>query len=404
MLIYGALIIPILISVYLLAFHRRKVTILEFLGMFVVALLCIVISKAVSEGVQVHDIEYWGHLGIGIVNDEPYSYESTCTREICSGSGKNRSCTTEFYTCIQDVGRHCYLVYPTRNEGGSGDKIIYETYPISYSKYKALDSRWKHNNHSYKHVHDDYYNRPNHGGQHKVYWDKKWETSEPMVEEHSYENKVQASDSVFNFPEVSKDDITRYGLYIYPDLSSAYESVTIMDMYKNWTADKYFRYINSELGPKKKLRIWVLIFKNQPQAAGQMQEALWKGGNKNEFIFCIGTDSDYNITWSQIISWTEVQELKIEARNFVSTQMKVISEESLMKLGSWSIENLDNGFVKKNWDDFNYLTVQPSTTAVIISYIITLVVCLGFAIFIVKNSLTEDNPLKFRSRRRRWRY
>jgi hypothetical protein len=295
------------------------------------------------------------------------------------------------------------LVYPTRNEGGSGDKIIYKTYPISYSKYKQLDLRWKHNNHSYKLVHDDYYNRPNHGGEHRVYWDKKWETSEPLVEIHSYENKVQASDSVFNFPEVSKDDVVRYGLYSYPDLSSSYETVTIMDMYKNWTADKYFRYVNSELGPKKKLRIWVLIFKNQPQAAGQMQEALWKGGNKNEFIFCIGTDADYNITWSQIISWTEVQELKIEARNYVSTEMKVVSEQSLLELAHWCVDNLGTRFVKKNWDDFNYLTVQPSMTAIIISYLVTLIICTGYAIWAVKNQFSEGSP-KFRIRKfRNWR-
>jgi hypothetical protein len=78
MLIYGALIIPILITVYLLAFYRRQVVIWEFLAMFGVAILCIVLSKAISEGVQAHDIEYWGHLGITVINDEPYSYMSTC--------------------------------------------------------------------------------------------------------------------------------------------------------------------------------------------------------------------------------------------------------------------------------------------------------------------------------------
>lgn len=402
MFIYGAILIPIIISAYLYIYYRKEVVLWEFAAMFGVAIICIFISKAISEGVQTHDTEYWGHLGVAIINEEPYSYLGTCSRSVPCGSdskGHTKYCT-EFYSCVKDVDRSCYLVYPNRDQGGSGDKIEYNTYQISYAKYKQLDSRWKHFGHKFKQVHDDYYNRPNHGGEHRVYWDKKWETSEPMVDEHSYENKVQASSSVFNFPEVSEEDVARYDLYQYPDVSAGYEAVTIMDHRKNWAADLYFRYINAEVGPKKKLRIWVLIFKGQPQAAGQMQEALWKGSNKNEFVFMIGTDNDYNITWAQIMSWTEVQELKIEARNFVATKMKVVSDESLLQLGNWCIDNLGKSFVKKNWDDFNYLTVEPSTTAVIISYLITLIVCIGFSIFIVKNDIKEGGPkLRFRIRR-----
>ena len=82
MFIYGALIIPILITAYLLMFHRKDVKFWEPLVMFAVALICIVASKAISEGVQVYDTEYWGHLGVAIIHEEPYSYMSTC-QEAC---------------------------------------------------------------------------------------------------------------------------------------------------------------------------------------------------------------------------------------------------------------------------------------------------------------------------------
>lgn len=389
MLIYGALIIPILITVYLFMFHRQDIKFWEPLVMIAVALICIIVSKAISEGVQVHDTEYWGHLGVAIIHEEPYSYMSTCSRSVCTGSGKNEVCTTEYYSCVQDVSRACYLAYLTRSDKGSGNKMEFGTYRISYAKYKQIDERWKHNGHKFKQVHDDYYNRKNHGGKHQVYWDKNWETAEPMVFEHSYTNKVQASDSVFNFEDVTEEDIKTYGLYKYPDVSSGYESVTILDRFKNWKTDKYFRYMNGELGPRKQVRVWVLIFKNQSEIAAAMQEALWKGSNKNEFIYCIGVDKDYNIQWCKIITWSEAQELKIKARNFVSTEMKAISEESLLDLGRWSTVNIGLNFVKKDWKEFDYLTVEPSMAAIVITYIITLIVSLGVAIWTVKNQFHD---------------
>jgi hypothetical protein len=131
-----------------------------------------------------------------------------------------------------------------------------------------------------------------------------------------------------------------------------------------------------------------------------MQEALWKGSNKNEFIYCIGVDNDYNIKWNQIITWSESHELKINARNFVTTEMKVLSEESLLELGRWSTVNLGLDFVKKDWDQFDYLTVQPSMTAIIISYLITLLVSLGVAFWAVKNQFHDHGPYKMHDYRK----
>jgi hypothetical protein len=313
---------------------------------------------------------------------------STCTRSYSCGTSKNPRTCTETYPCVENVSRNCSIVYPTRSDDGSGDEIEFESYRISYAKYKQLDQRWKNNGHKFKQKHRDYYNRKHHGGQHRVYWDKNWKTAEPLVFEYSYENRIQASDSVFNFPEVTEEDVALYGLYQYPDVSAGYEAVTIMDQNKNWAADLYWRYLNGQLGPKKKLRVWILIFKNQPKTAAQTQEALWKGSNKNEFVFCIGTDSNYNITWGHIFTWSESHELKIKARNFVSTNMKVVSDDTLLALGKWSETNLMT-FVKKDWNDFDYLEVKPSMTAIVITYVITLLISLGVGLWVVKNKFHD---------------
>ena len=77
MIIYGALIIPLFTCVYLLMFHRKDTKFWELLLPFVIALICIVSSKAISESAQVHATEYWGHLAAGIIHEEPYSYEDS---------------------------------------------------------------------------------------------------------------------------------------------------------------------------------------------------------------------------------------------------------------------------------------------------------------------------------------
>lgn len=82
MLIYGAILIPIFASVYLLMFHRKDSKAWEFLVIFAVAIVCIVVPKAISESSQVHAIEFWGHVSSGIIHKEPYSYMSTC-QEAC---------------------------------------------------------------------------------------------------------------------------------------------------------------------------------------------------------------------------------------------------------------------------------------------------------------------------------
>ena len=310
---------------------------------------------------------------------------STCTESYPCGSDSkgNTQWCTRTYPCEQYVSRSCYLKFRMY------DTSIY----ISYAKYKELDERWHHNNYSFQQIHEDLHNRPHHGGEHVVRWDGKWDTAEPIVQTHRYENRIQASDSAYNFPDVDPQDIKDYGLYEYPEVPGGYEMVAILDHSKNWKADKFFRYLNGKLGPEKRVRIWVAVFREKPLLAAKLQEAYWKGANKNEFVFCIGTDKEGKVTWGHIISWTDAQTLKIEARDYISN-MGELSEESLTKLASWAEQNVGAQFIKKDFREFNHLTVQPPGYMIVISYILVILANVGIAIYIVKN--------QFHDRQRYW--
>jgi len=185
---------------------------------------------------------------------------------------------------------------------------------------------------------------------------------------------------VFNYPEVIEDDVEFYGLFEYPRLKG--HSSPVILGYNAPEADKRLQYLNGYLGPKKLVRIWVLVFQGKTLQAAKMQEALWKGGNKNEFIYCVGIDKAGLVQWGHVISWTKQAALKIEARNLIAGMGKF----DPMKLVSFTETEVSKRFVKRDFtEEFSYLTVEPTGFAIGMSYFIVFLVNLGMAIWIVKN-------------------
>lgn len=390
MLIWLSLIIPIIACIYLLGWHRKATKWWELTVIFVVPILCIVGSKFLAEKLQTCDKEYWGFNTIRAENYEPYSYWSTCTETYVCGAdskGNVRMCTRT-YPCVKRVPRKCYLINQHSQKK-----------PVSHDRYKELAKRWKNNvfvelNRPAKEdIEDD-------GDMYLTKWDGKWQSSEPISEIHRYENRIQAASSVYNFPEVSEADVKKYQLYEYPPISG-YRLPTILDHGRGWPmSDRYFQYLNGIYGPKRKLRVWVLVFRNQPIDAAKAQENHWKGGNKNEFIYCLGADKKGNVSWAEVISWTDQAELKVAGRDFAARLGK-INEKTLMSLADFSKEALGSKFMRKDFREFNYLEVEPSRTSIIVTYVIVFLTTVGVCVWVVKND-HHDHQRHRRSYRRRW--
>jgi len=121
---------------------------------------------------------------------------------------------------------------------------------------------------------------------------------------------------------------------------------------------------------------------------GLAQESYWKGGNKNEFILAIGTDRSGKVTWAHVISWTEVDRLKIDVREFALNQGTL----DLLDLSQYMVEEVNERFVRKSFAEFSYLTVEPPGWAVALSYVLTLLVNLGLSVWIIHNHHEEWSP------------
>jgi hypothetical protein len=150
-------------------------------------------------------------------------------------------------------------------------------------------------------------------------------------------------------------------------------------------------WLNTTQAGYKKVRIWLLVFVDQPEKAGETQEMYWKRGNKNEFIVMFGINKEGDILWHRITSWTKKEAVKIEVRDEITMNMnEKLGQEEMVKFAKFLGDKIHHGYVKPDFREYNYLSVEPSMLGIIISFSIVLLVCVGVGIFVVKNDI--DNP------------
>ena len=254
--------------------------------------------------------------------------------------------------------------------------------------------------------------RPGHGGRHIVHWDRVPKTSEPIVKEYTYENRLQTQS---HWGNVSEEDRRLYDVFDYPSVPGGWRLQALLTNGPAFReTDKYLQYLNGHLntnqGGYKKVRLWMLIYNEQPQESAELQRAYWKGGNKNEITIMIGTNADREIVWADIMSHTdESQQLLVETRDKLLVEMPngkngfsgKLTDADLLKFTTWLGDAVQAQYVKPDFKQYDYIQVAPSMFAIILSYIIVIVVNLGAGAFVVYNPWQEGGTT---SRRRRYRY
>jgi len=388
--IWGLMAIPLVITIVLLLFWPKRVKWWEILIMFVVAAVAIQVGQITARSFAVSDTEWWGFNGVKASYEEPFEYWTTCTETYACGT---YSCGTSKSprTCTQ----YCTRTYPCTTWAGDIGRLTNqfgESRRISKGKYNELAKRWGNNKFVDMQRHKSYKIETD-GDLWRSEWDKDWKTSEPIVDKHTYENKAQCS-STIRFRKVDEKTKKKYGLIDYPDGGGwGYEMVSVLDNNGRWWAlgDKKFRYLNGILGPIKRVRLWVMIFNGQPRDAAHWQRDYLKGGNKNEVIICIGVDKARNVTWAEVISWTEKKAVHVEVRNHIEANMKTLSDKTLVELGDYVEELIRKRYIKPDFKKkFAHLSVQPSTTSMVVIGIIILLINIGVAVFVVMNQFHDE--------------
>ncbi len=144
-------------------------------------------------------------------------------------------------------------------------------------------------------------------------WPSSRESARFMVVPTTVRNPLKAGRKGNGYPEVSDADVARFCLHRYPMSGETDSNPLAWEMIMGpganplagrAEAEYLLRVMNSTRQETNRFQAWILLFPGQPERAGELQEALWKGGATNDFVLCIGLDANDNVTWSRAFDWS----------------------------------------------------------------------------------------------------
>lgn len=441
---YLALLIPIVVTAIFYFIKKHEFTWWEFFIPIASVAIVILISKLIIDTSSVKFTEYWGSTVTAVYEEEPYNYwhHQTCTRSVPCGTDSegNTEYCTETYDCSHqdDVGpswwaktnlneqfsiteeQHDKLV----KQFGTGKKII-DSHKNYSPRDRAVGSRGT--KFEDKRVGEVSY-------VYQTSWGGEEDKRKAYVSQHTYVNKIKASDlTIFNISLVNEEQADSMKLFKYPEHKGSswfgrtngleYPTILGVDVSEN-THEKY-RRLNGKFGVSNEMRLWVLVFENQPRTIANYQENYWVRGNMNELVLCIGKKGN-EIQWAHTFSWAYSNELTIDIRNkilnlytykdstikiqlppvvsnlaknskvplpiqYADTIVKiksptypVLTEQTWDELYKYLDSNLDR-FRRRDFEEFSYLTVNPSKGAIIFIFIFALIVSVALNFWLISN-------------------
>lgn len=219
------------------------------------------------------------------------------------------------------------------------------------------------------------------GDAHDIFWDKSIAHVYDITKEHNYENRIKASHSntIFKYSEISKDKAKELGLFDYPSNKDRHQN-PILGREVRDEDSQYIRYLNAVYGKQKEFRMYVLFFEDKDLEISEMQKAYWQGGNKNEFVVCLGVQKD-SIVWCNPFSWCDRPKLETATKEYFIEHPKI----NLTEYGKFISPKINTDWERKNFEDFRYIRIGLSKGEYIALMIVMLIINVLLSINIIGN-------------------
>ena len=325
------------------------------------------------------DTEYFGSYTKKVIYyqswDEKVScrHPIYCTRTTTSGTGKNRRTSTERYVC----GHHHAFDVDFHPEHWTKENNTGNEYSISKSEFDVLQKRFASKPY-FVELNRDYYSKD--GDAYHTNWEGQPDKSDVMTSEHSYTNKIKASHSIFKFEDINEKTKKLWSLYDYPNVSGNYQPLVLGQKVDEVTNRK-LQYLNGYYGASKQFRTFILFFKNQSPEVAYKQRSYWEGGNKNEFVICIGVDNFGKFNWVKCFSWMDKPELEVEVQEYFNSNKDL----NLSKFADWMPKQIEQHWHRKSFKEFDYLEIELTDTQMWWILIIILLYNIGVSYWIIVN-------------------
>lgn len=381
-MLYIIFLIPLLFCVFLVIFFRKRVVLWEYI---VLVLPSILVSSLLYFGMissSETDTEYLGEYVTEIRYYEPWNewITQTCTSTTTDADGNTVTTTYDCSYCSEHSENWTQVT-------SNGKELN-----ISEIEYNRLNRLWKTQN-SEVELNRSYYTKD--GDMFVKNYDGNWVNSKTLTFTHQYKNKIKTSKSIFGFTKIDSKKAKKMGLYDYPKLINSNKSFfasrdenqnPIIGIAPNKIELTKWQYINGFYGKEKQFRTFLLVYNNQPRSIVQDQRDYWEGGNKNEFIMCVGLDSTTNtVQWYDAFSWSDRPTFEVAFRDYMSDKDTL----NILELGEFVENSLSKNWVRKEFKDFEYIRVELTSGQLIILFLSTLLLNIGITIYIVNNG--EDN-------------
>lgn len=367
-------LIPI-VTVGILAFKfRGKTAWWEYVVVLVPSILLFFALKYSFVYISSLDKEYLSDLVSKITYYEDWdeTVMVTHTRTVSCGKGKTR---TETYVVPERRYHPKRYVYET---------VTGETNDVSEDEYKLIC--YKLNMPAvFKDMHRSY--RSKDGDAYVTSWNRTRENSYPVTWTHLYQNKVKASSySIFKYGNMSEEEIKENKLFDYPEIKNNDQN-PILGFTATDTDIDAVRYLNGYRGPKNQIHVFILCFNNPSLEVAEMQKAYWQGGNKNEFVVCLGVKNN-TVIWCNPFSWSDEPMLEVKTRDYFIKHPDI----NFKDYAEWLDTQIDKNWHRKEFNDFNYLSIELSIGWYIAILIIILCYNVGISYWVITNEFTLDKP------------
>lgn len=367
-------LIPIVTAGILAFKFREKTALWEYAVVLVPSLLLFFALKYSFVYISSLDKEYLSDLVSKITYYEDWdeTVMVTHTRTVSCGKGKTR---TETYVVPERRYHPKRYVYET---------VTGETNDVSEDEYKLIC--YKLNMPAvFKDMHRSY--RSKDGDAYVTSWNRTRENSYPVTWTHLYQNKVKASSySIFKYGNMSEKEIKENKLFDYPEIKNNDQN-PILGFNATDTDIDAVRYLNGYRGPKNQIHVFILCFNNPSLEVAEMQKAYWQGGNKNEFVVCLGVKNN-TVIWCNPFSWSDEPMLEVKTRDYFIKHPNI----NFKDYAEWLDTQIDKNWHRKEFNDFNYLSIELSIGWYIAILLIILCYNVGISYWVITNEFTLDKP------------
>ncbi len=255
------------------------------------------------------------------------------------------------------------------------------------------------------------------GGGQLYQWNGVYEDAVTRTFKGLYINYVANSNSIFHRGNVSKSEAEKLGLVDYPSFKMRYLETDVIlcspkledRMQVAPNSQRAFQLINAFEGETRQIHVFILMFDAAQQgvATALKQQAYWNGGNKNEFVVCIGVEprqsasegtvenTPATVKWCKAFSWCDLPNLESATESwFIANpglDFQAYAQWLRSNVGLWK---------RKEFSDFKYLgvTLSPKREALvaIVSLILCAVMtCIAFSVAIDERRNSFDASQRF---------